>query len=222
MCPTATERNRTLGAQNIFCSDPAELGRIELSLYGNLVPNTVDTFLKAIDSGAYNGTIVDKVFKGRYMVVGKSGSKKFGEVQQEDIVEERNNDLTSPKAFLLKHVEPGTLSLSLSEVEDESEPSVFGKVIPNRKKDSLQFTITTGPGPAPMLDDESIIFGKVTKGLEVVQAIANVPTFEPSDQLITYNKFASALGDGRAKTARNTWDKPMKAILLTASGQLDT
>ena len=84
---------------------------------------------------------------------------------------------------------------------------------------NLQFAITTGPGPAPELDGENIVFGRVTSGLGTVQEIATIPTFQPNENLQAFNRVASLLGDSRAnETRQNLWGKPRQAILITATG----
>ena len=115
MCPTATDMGRSLGSKTIFCSDPEIIGRVHFALYGNLVPDTVGNFVKAIESKAFNGTVVNKIYKGQYILAGKGGPRKFGEVQMPEGVEfaETNGDVTSPKAFVMKHTRPGTISLYL-------------------------------------------------------------------------------------------------------------
>ncbi len=84
---------------------------------------------------------------------------------------------------------------------------------------NLEFAITTGPGPAPELDGENIVFGKVVSGLGVVQEMATIPTFQPNENLQAFNRVASLLGDSRAnETRQNLWGKPRQAILFTATG----
>ena len=50
LCSTATKQDRTLGAKNIFCTrdEAAYLGRVEIGLYGNLVPNSTQSFVEAV------------------------------------------------------------------------------------------------------------------------------------------------------------------------------
>ena len=53
LCSTATKQDRTLGAKNIFCTEreQAYLGRVEIGLYGNLVPESVAKFKGAVEAG---------------------------------------------------------------------------------------------------------------------------------------------------------------------------
>ena len=83
-----------------------------------------------------------------------------------------------------------------------------------------EFLITTGPGPAPSLDGENVVFGRVLRGLDVVAAIADVPTFKPSGNSIAWNQVAEWFGDDRAAKARAVWTKPTKAIVIENAGVL--
>lgn len=151
----------------------------------------------------------------QYILAGKPGSRKYGEVEMPASIGRNNSDLVSPKAFALRHTRPGTVSLYLQ--DPKSELTAETKNVAN-----LEFAITTGPGPAPMLDDASIVIGTVTKGLEVISAIAEVPTFQPNANLKGFNKIAGIIGDDRAKNARGIWGKPRKAIIFTRTGQVVT
>ena len=67
-----------------------------------------------------------------------------------------------------------------------------------------EFLITTGPAPAPSLDGENVVFGRVLKGMDVVTRIVAVPTFRPSGNSIAWNQVAEWLRDERAAKARES------------------
>jgi peptidyl-prolyl cis-trans isomerase B (cyclophilin B) len=81
-----------------------------------------------------------------------------------------------------------------------------------------EFLITTGPGPVPRLDGQNIVFGKVVQGLDVVRAVATVPTFQPSERANAMNRLAAAIGDDRANAVRRKYGKPLKAVVILGSG----
>ena len=120
--------------------------------------------------------------------------------------------MLNPAAFKLRHTRPGTLSLALAENDDAAY------IRERRGYRSLQFLITTGPGPQPALDNINVVFGRVEQGMDVVASIASVPAFSPSAQLRQYNQLASALGDDRAARARAAWGKPLQAVVITDAG----
>lgn len=162
VCPTYFRPERTLDNEFSSCTDGELLGRVILGLYGKLVPLTVENF-KAMctssssSSSSYKGVLVHKVFPGQYLMAGKQGRRDKGEVQP-PLNLRRNTETVDPLAFQLKHVRPGTLSLCLSENDDDDD----------RKLDSeyrnVEFLITTGPGPCPDLDNRNIVFGTVLEG----------------------------------------------------------
>jgi peptidyl-prolyl cis-trans isomerase B (cyclophilin B) len=84
----------------------------------------------------------------------------------------------------------------------------------------LMMISIAGASPAFELDGENIAFGELLEGSEVLSEIAAVPTIKPSETLQTYNALASFIGDDRAARARQSWGKPLQAIVITGSGTL--
>lgn len=216
ICPNGIRTDRTLGDASQICSDPEPLGRIVIGLYGRQVPRTVANF-KAMVSGAagssYEGSIFHRVLYGQYIQAGKQGSRERGEVARPKNVD-RNAETISASSFLLRHSRPGTVSLSLSENDDDEAL----KLSPDYR--NVEFLITTGPGPAPQLDNGNIVFGTVLEGLDVVAAIASVPTYKPSERIRQFNDIAEFLGDDRALNARNFWNRPLKSVVISKCGVL--
>ncbi|KAA8535281.1 hypothetical protein F0562_030284 [Nyssa sinensis] len=208
--------NRNLGDELSLCTDSEPIGRLVFGLYGNLVPVTVSNF-KAMCNGSsgstYKGTLVQKIFPGQFFMAGRQGRRDKGEVKPPlDLV--RNTETVDSRAFVLGHSRPGVLSLSLSENDDDDEI----KFNPNYH--NVEFLITTGPGPCPQLDNKNIVFGTVLEGLDIVTAIASIPTYKPGERIRQYNDFAEFLGDERAKNARAIWDRPLKTLYISDCGEL--
>lgn len=82
------------------------------------------------------------------------------------------------------------------------------------------FTLCAGPGPALDLDGTNVVFGQIIEGLDIIQQMAAVPTIKPNDTLVGYNQLAQFFGDDRAAKARDKWDKPLQALVITDSGML--
>ncbi|KAK3274203.1 hypothetical protein CYMTET_17603, partial [Cymbomonas tetramitiformis] len=76
----------------------------------------------------------------------------------------------------------------------------------------------TCPVPAFDLDGENIVFGRVLEGLEVMDAVARVPTFMPPERVRIMNNLAGAVGDDRAAKARTAWSRPRRQVVITDCG----
>lgn len=198
------------------CPEVEALGRIVIGLYGKQVPRTVANF-RAMCTGkagsTYEGSLIHKVFPGQYLVAGKQGRKEKGEVPPPHNLE-RNLETVEPGAFRLRHTKPGTVSLCLSENDDEDQY----RLSPDYR--NVEFLITTGPGPCPQLDNKNIVFGTVLEGMDVVTAIAAIPTYRPAERIRQLNDLAEFIGDERAQNARNLWNRPLKSLLISSCGEL--
>lgn len=210
-----TAGERTLGDRTVVPLDDAvPVGRIILGLYGQSAPGTVANFLRLVRSGALKDTTFSRVLPGEYIQAGQQGAFRLGQVQAEGADLQSNPDLSSPSAFRLRHLRPGTLSLSLA--ENDEDPQL--KLQPGYR--NTEFLITTGPGPVPRLDSGNLVFGRVVEGMSVIGTIAQVPTFKPSERSKQLNVFAQTIGDDRAATVRRKYGKPLKAVIIQDLGEL--
>eukprot|EP00850_Spirogloea_muscicola_P018983 SM000180S03508 [mRNA] locus=s180:172310:176671:+ [translate_table: standard] len=167
LCPSAARVDRTLGDSSLICSDGEPLGRVVIGLFGKQVPKTVSNFV-ALCSGAagasYEGTIIHRILAGQYLQGGRQGSKERGEVDG-DLKLEPNPETINSKSFKLTHTRPGTVSLALSTNDDEEDR----KLSPNYR--NVEFLITTGPGPAPQLDNGNIVIGTVLEARKAASSV---------------------------------------------------
>lgn len=121
-------------------------GDIEAELFSKEAPKTVNNFMALTNKGFYNGIIFHRVIPGFMVQTGDpTGTGTGGPGYQ-------FADEFSPN---LKHNQEGILSMA------NSGPNTNGS----------QFFITEAP--TPWLDRKHSIFGKVTKGMDVVHKIAN-------------------------------------------------
>ena len=142
-------------AQNPIVTIEMENGDIiKAELYPEIAPNTVKNFISLVKKGYYDGLIFHRVING-FMIqggcpdgtgMGGPGYSIKGEFAQNGFA----NDL--------KHTE-GVLSMARSMMPDSA---------------GSQFFIMHEA--APHLDGAYAAFGKVTEGMDVVNAIAAVPT----------------------------------------------
>ena len=126
------------------------MGAIEADLYPAKAPKTVKNFTDLAKKGFYDGLLFHRVIPDFMIQTGDpTGTGMGGPGYQ---FEDEFSDLG--------HDTPGTLSMA------NSGPNTNGS----------QFFITVAA--TPWLDQKHSVFGKVTKGQEVANAIANVPRDE--------------------------------------------
>ena len=143
-------------AQNPIITITMEDGGVmKAELYPEYAPNTVNNFLSLAASGFYNGLIFHRVIPGFMIQGGDPEGSGMGGPGYSIKGEFRRNGF---KANTLKHT-AGVLSMARA-----MNPNSAGS----------QFFIMHKT--SPHLDGEYAAFGKVTEGLEVVDAIANVRT----------------------------------------------
>ena len=130
-------------------------GEIEAVLYRDKAPVTVDNFLQYVDAGFYSGTIFHRVIAG-FMIQGGGFNRYYSQkATRPPIKNEAANGLKN---------ERGTLAMARTPVVDSATAQFFINVENNR---DLNHGVR---------DFGYAVFGKVTKGMDVVDAIAAVPT----------------------------------------------
>ena len=158
-------------------------GQIKAELYPDKAPITVENFKKLVKQGFYDGLTFHRVIEG-FMIqggcprgdgTGGPGYQIKGEFSRNGVA----NDL--------KHTR-GVLSMARS-----SSPNSAGS----------QFFIMHED--AKHLDGQYAAFGKVTEGMDVVDAIANTKT-GPADRPVAEQKIASI----RVDTQGETYPEPEK------------
>lgn len=154
---SATE---SLGVQRIYESAiiHTTVGDIFLQLFPKECPKSVENFGVHSRNGYYNGHIFHRVIKGFMIQTGDPTGNGTG---GESIWGREFEDEFHPR---LKHDRPYTLSMA------NAGPCTNGS----------QFFITLIP--TPWLDNKHTVFGRVTKGMEVVQNISNARTNPKTDK----------------------------------------
>jgi cyclophilin family peptidyl-prolyl cis-trans isomerase len=133
-------------------------GTIELELFDEDAPKTVENFKKLAQDGFYDGVVFHRVIPD-FMIQGgdPTGTGSGGPGYQ---FEDEFND---------HPVERGALAMA------NAGPNTNGS----------QFFIVTA-GACPWLDGKHTVFGQVTSGMDVADAISNVdtgPNDKPSDEV---------------------------------------
>ncbi|KAJ1949773.1 Peptidyl-prolyl cis-trans isomerase cyp15, partial [Linderina pennispora] len=129
------------------------LGDIHMRLFPEYAPKAVENFATHAKDGYYNSVIFHRVIK-RFMV--QTGDPLGDGTGGESIWGSSFEDEFTP---MLRHDKPFTVSMA------NSGPSTNGS----------QFFITTVE-EAPWLDDKHTVFGRVTKGTDVVHQIEEAKT----------------------------------------------
>ena len=131
-----------------------QFGTIKVTLYPEYAPLTVDNFIKLAKEGFYNGLTFHRIIKGFMIQGGCPKGNGTGGPGYEIKGEFSANGVNNP----LKHTR-GVISMART-----MDPNSAGS----------QFFIMHED--APHLDGQYAAFGKVNEGIEVVDAVASVPT----------------------------------------------
>ncbi len=146
------------GAKNPQVVLETTLGKIVIELDEQKAPISTKNFLQYVDAGFYNGTIFHRVIPDFMIQGGGFTADLKQKPTQAPIKNEAANGLKNVR---------GTVAMARTGVVDSATAQFFINTVDNAMLDH-RGNDQAGFGYA--------VFGKVTKGLEVVDAIAGVPT----------------------------------------------
>jgi cyclophilin family peptidyl-prolyl cis-trans isomerase len=152
-----------LVATAAFAADPqveikTNMGTITLELYANKAPKTVENFLQYVKDGHFKGTIFHRVING-FMIQGGGFTTDFVQKKTRPPVQnEANNGLKN---------DVGTIAMARTSDPQSATAQFF---INHKNNDFLNYT-----GPTPQGWGYTV-FGKVIKGVDVVNKIAALET----------------------------------------------
>jgi len=130
-------------------------GEFLLELRPDVAPETVENFLQYVRDGFYEGTVFHRVIPG-FMIQGGGFTPDLARKTTRDpIINEASKNLPNQR---------GTIAMARTNNPDSATSQFFINVVDN---DFLNAGVR-GPGYA--------VFGQVTEGMEVVDAIAGVET----------------------------------------------
>ena len=133
-------------------------GKFTLEVYPDAAPKTVANFMEYVKSGFYNGTIFHRVIPG-FMAQGGGFSPQMAEKEtRAPIHNEADNGLKNLR---------GTLAMARTGEPHSATAQFFINLVDN---DFLNHTAKDPQGWG------YAVFGKVTKVMDVVDAMAKVPT----------------------------------------------
>ena len=133
-------------------------GNITVELDGAKAPQSVDNFVKYVNEGHYNGTIFHRVIDG-FMIQGGGFTPTMQQKPtRAPIRNEADNGLKN---------ERGTIAMARTNDPHSATAQFFINTVDNR------FLDHTGKTPGGW---GYTVFGRVVKGMDVVDKIAKVPT----------------------------------------------
>jgi len=145
-------------AENPRVDIKTSLGDIEVELYADKAPKTVANFLQYVDDGFYSNTLFHRVIDG-FMIQGGGFTPQFErKPTRPPVMNEADNGLKN---------ERGTIAMARTFDPQSATAQFYINVVDNP---SLDFTDKTPRGWG------YCVFGKVIKGMNVVDAIKTQPT----------------------------------------------
>ena len=154
--PVAAQADPAAGGSDPSVVIKTSMGSITVELDPAHAPKTVANFLSYVDKKAYDGTIFHRVIPG-FMIQGGGFKPDMTEISYDAPVA---NEAPSSG---LKNAR-GTIAMARTSDPDSATAQFFLNLVDNAMLDPNE----QGPGYAA--------FGKITKGLDVMDKIAQVPT----------------------------------------------
>ncbi|XP_020226543.1 peptidyl-prolyl cis-trans isomerase CYP26-2, chloroplastic isoform X2 [Cajanus cajan] len=230
--PSCTERKPTKQVFLDISIDGEPVGRITIGLYGNEVPAGVDRFSKIV-SGAAGISYRRKEFvKIMPNYVQHGGLRSYG--VDVELATRTGSNLAADTLVQEWEREyercPGTKNLAGSIgiiVRNPSKPPPKLKLVAKQGKleidqeevgtdpNGTEFVIATKD--APELDASTLVIGRVTRGMEVVQRIGQVKTVQENTGS-PYFRVAKLIGDKRAVVAERGFNRPYSKVIVTNCG----
>jgi len=134
------------------------LGDIVIELNEDKAPETVKNFLAYVRDGYYDGTIFHRVINNFMIQGGGFNNQMMQKSTQDPIKNEADNGLANDR---------GTIAMARTPDPDSATSQFF---INHKNNEFLNFTAPSAQGWG------YCVFGKVTDGMDVVDAIASVST----------------------------------------------
>lgn len=155
---TEAGSKQTQGEEQPMVLLKTSMGDITLELYPDKAPKTVENFLTYVKSGHYNGTIFHRVING-FMIQGGGFTPEMEQKATRPPIEnEAANGLRNQR---------GTIAMARTPDPHSATAQFFINVVDN---DFLNFR---SPDPQGF---GYCVFGRVVKGMDVVDKIKAVPT----------------------------------------------
>lgn len=144
-------------AANTYVTMDTNYGKIQLELYPDKAPKTVENFVAYVEEGFYDGTIFHRVIPG-FMIQGGGLTEDMNDKpnKRAPIQNEANNKLSNKR---------GTISMARTNYPHSATSQFF---INHEDNEMLDYQSPDNWGYA--------VFGRVIDGMDVVDKIAKVQT----------------------------------------------
>lgn len=173
------------------------MGEIQIQFFPEHAPKAVENFVTHAKEGYYNGLKFHRVIKD-FMIqggdpngTGTGGQSIWGTAFEDEFTPALHNfrgalsmanagENTNGSQFFIVQAGPANMSADLL-AQMKSAPDLFGEAVAEKYAEI---------GGTPWLDYRHTVFGQVIKGMEVVDAIANVATTAgdaPKEDVIVEN-----------------------------------
>ncbi len=140
---------------NTLLEMKTSMGNIEIELYDDKAPVSAKNFASYAKSNFYNGTIFHRVIPGFMVQGGGMDANMVEKATKAPIINESNNGLKNTR---------GTLAMARTSNPNSASSQFFINVVDN----SFLNRSAADAGYA--------VFGRVTKGMEIIDKIVKVPT----------------------------------------------
>ena len=150
--------NNLEASENVKVKMVTNKGTIELELYADKAPITVGNFVKYANDDFFNGTVFHRVINN-FMIQG--GGFTIEGIQKKDTYEQIQNEADNKLSN-----EVGTIAMARTSNPHSATSQFFINIADNKFLDHKDKKRGWG----------YCVFGKVTKGMDIVDAIKIVPT----------------------------------------------
>ncbi|MBQ0139052.1 MAG: peptidylprolyl isomerase [Kurthia sp.] len=169
--------NPEVQANEVLVEMDTTMGTIEIKLFQELAPKTVQNFLTHAENGYYDGIIFHRIIKD-FMIQGgdPTGTGMGGEsIYGSTFEDEFNPELMNLRGALsMANAGPGTNGSQFFIVQAKSVQKSMLKQMKDYDYPEEIINAYAENGGTPWLDGKHTVFGQVVKGMDIIDAMADV------------------------------------------------
>lgn len=169
--------NQEVQENEILVEMDTTMGPIQIKLFPELAPKTVENFVTHAKNGYYDGIIFHRIIKD-FMIQGgdPTGTGMGGEsIYGSNFEDEFNPELMNLRGALsMANAGPGTNGSQFFIVQAKNVPSNMLKQMQDFDYPEEVIKAYAENGGTPWLDGKHTVFGHVVKGMETIDEMADV------------------------------------------------